>query len=316
MLTTTQKKTIESIVNLFETGHVRGNYSKVTIIPGDTGHLTYGRSQTTLGSGNLAKLLRQYCTTSGARFAFLLDPYLLRLNAIDLTLDNDGVLHNILRASADDLVMRDVQDDFFDKNYWQSAMRAAAREGIVSPLGCAVVYDSFVHGAWKAMRDRCNATHGSVADAGEQKWVAGYVTTRRAWLAGHARTDLRSTVYRMDAFQRLIDQGYWNLELPLVVRHARISPATLAALPPGCFDGPALGSRPLSVASPIMRGLDVRRVQLGLSLRGVYVKADGLFGTESARCVKAWQTKNSLPAMDILDIAQVVRLCSFDGLPV
>lgn len=316
MLTATQKKTAESIVNLFETGQVLGDYGMVTIIRGDTGHLTYGRSQTTLGSGNLAKLLRQYCTTPGAEFAPLLDRYLPRFDAVDLALDKDGALHNILRAGADDAVMRDVQDAFFDANYWQPAMRAAAREGIASPLGCAVVYDSFVHGAWKAMRDRCNAAHGSVADAGERKWIDAYVATRRAWLGGHARADLRPTVYRMDAFQRLIDQGYWNLELPLVVRNAEISPATLAALPHGCFDGPAPGSRPLAVGSPIMRGLDVRRIQLGLSLRGVDIKADGLFGQTSARCIKAWQAKNGLPATGVADISQIARLCSFDDLTV
>lgn len=316
MLTATQKKTAESIVNLFETGHVLGDYGMVTVIPGDTGHLTFGRSQTTLGSGNLAKLLQQYCAAAGAGFAGLLGRWLPRFDAADLALDGDDALHNVLRASADDPVMRDVQDAFFDENYWQPAMRAAAREGIVSPLGCAVVYDSFVHGAWKAMRDRCNAQHDSVARTGEQPWIAGYVATRRAWLAGNARADLRPTVYRMDAFQRLIDQGYWNLELPLVVRNAEISPATLSALPAGCFDGPAPGTRALAVASPIQRGLDVRRMQLGLSLRGVDIKADGLFGQTSARCIKAWQQKNGLPATGVADVALVTQLCSFDDLPV
>ena len=74
------------------------------------------------------------------------------------------------------------------------------------------------------------------------------------------------------------------------------------------------GSRPLAVGSPIMRGLDVRRLQLGLSLRGVDIKADGLFGQTSARCIKAWQAKNGLPATGVADIAQVAQLCSLDNL--
>ena len=53
MLTATQKKTAEALVNIFETGEALGDYSQVTLIAGDTGHLTFGRSQTTLGSGNL-----------------------------------------------------------------------------------------------------------------------------------------------------------------------------------------------------------------------------------------------------------------------
>ncbi len=36
MLTTTQKKTAEAIINLFETSQVLGDYSKVTLISGDT----------------------------------------------------------------------------------------------------------------------------------------------------------------------------------------------------------------------------------------------------------------------------------------
>jgi chitosanase len=316
MLTATQKKTAESIVNLFETSQVLGDYGMVTLIAGDTGHLTFGRSQTTLGSGNLGKLLRLYCDHDGAEFAPLLSRYLPRFDACDTALDHDGALHNLLRASADDPVMRDTQDAFFDEHYWQPAMRAATREDIRSPLGAAVVYDSFVHGAWKAMRDRCNARVGNLAGAGEHRWIEAYVATRRAWLAGHARSDLRPTAYRMDAFQRLIDQSYWNLELPLVVRGQEISTASLAALPPGCYDGPVPGARMLAVQSPILRGLDVRRVQLGLSLRGVDIKADGLFGQTSARCIKAFQAARGLPATGVADVALVAQLCALDDLPV
>lgn len=316
MLTATQKKTAESIVNLFETSQVLGDYGMVTLIAGDTGHLTFGRSQTTLGSGNLGRLLRLYCDHGGAAFAPLLSRYLPRCDACDTALDHDGALHNVLRASADDPVMRDTQDAFFDEHYWQPAMRAATREGIRSPLGAAVVYDSFVHGAWKAMRDRCNARVGKLSEVGEQRWIEAYVATRRAWLAGHPRSDLRPTAYRMDAFQRLIDQGYWNLELPLVVRGQEISAASLAALPPGCYDGPVPGSRMLAVQSPILRGLDVRRVQLGLSLRGVNIKADGLFGQTSARCIKAFQAARGLPATGVADVALVAQLCALDDLPV
>ena len=39
MLTPTQKKSAQAIVNIFETGFVLGDYGNVTVIPGDTGHL-------------------------------------------------------------------------------------------------------------------------------------------------------------------------------------------------------------------------------------------------------------------------------------
>jgi chitosanase len=53
MLTSSQKDTAQAIVNVFETSAVLGKYGQVTLIPCDSGHLTFGRSQTTLGSGNL-----------------------------------------------------------------------------------------------------------------------------------------------------------------------------------------------------------------------------------------------------------------------
>jgi len=310
MLTTTQKKTAEAILNIFETSEVRGDYGMVTLISGDTGHLTFGRSQTTLGSGNLSILLQRYCAAPGARFASRLANWLPRLAACDLQLDSDLKLHNLLRASADDPVMRDTQDAFFDEFYWQPAVQRAVNEGIFSPLGVALVYDGFVHGAWKAMRDRTRQSSGSLADMGEQKWLAAYVDVRHDWLAHNARTDLRPTAYRMDAFRRLIDQGYWNLNLPLLVCNQEISSASLVAMPRGCYDGPQPGSRPLAVQTPMLRGLDVRLVQLGLSDCGVNVMADGVFGQTSSNLIRQYQTEHGLPATGVVDIALVVQLAA------
>ena len=61
-----QKRTAQAIVNIFETGRVAGDYGAVTLLPGDAGHLTYGRSQTTLGSGNLFLLIKAYCERADA----------------------------------------------------------------------------------------------------------------------------------------------------------------------------------------------------------------------------------------------------------
>ncbi len=308
MLTATQKKAAESIINLFETSEVLGDYGIVTLIPGDTGHLTYGRSQTTLGSGNLHKLLQRYCATSGARFAARLSAYLPRFEARDISLDNDGKLHNLLRACADDPLMRDCQDSFFDECYWQPAARGAEREGIRSALGVAVVYDSYVHGSWKLIRDRTNTENGSLAALGEQAWLRAYVGQRRHWLATHKRADLRATVYRMDSFARLMEQAYWGLELPLVVRGREISLATLNATPPGCYDGPQPGSRPLALQSPMLRGLDVRLLQLGLSDQGMDIKSDGIYGQTCLRRIKEYQAAQQLPVTGVADAALLARL--------
>lgn len=307
MLTATQKSAAEAILNIFETGEAKGDYGQVTLITGDTGHLTFGRSQTTLGSGGLYKLLQRYCDQPGARFAGRLGPYLPRLNAGDLALDNDAYLHNILRASADDIVMRDTQDLFFEEEYWKRAAAAAKAEGIVTPLGVTVVYDGFVQGSWGAMRDRTKSSAGGVTAAGEKTWIAAYVSVRRAWLAGSTRADLRATVYRMDVIQGLIDQGHWNLDLPLMVRDREISMATLSALPPRCYDGPQPGTRVLAVQTPLLRGLDVRLVQLGLSRIGVSIRADGIFGNTSSGHIRAYQSGHGMPVTGVADAALIAQ---------
>lgn len=311
MLTATQTKAAEAIVNIFETGKVLGLYGQVTLIKGDKGHLTYGRSQTTLGSGNLHILLESYCQTAGAIFAARLAPFLPRFSKpYDFTLDDDSLVKNLLRAAADDPVMRDVQDAFFDKEYWQPAAKEAAAAGIASPLGVAVVYDSTVHGSWPLIRQKTETAVGDVAAAGEKKWISTYVETRREWLAGHSNPVLHPTVYRMDAFRRLIDQNLWNLDLPLVVRGEEISTASLASWPVGVFDGPLPGSRQLMLQTPIQRGLDVRRVQLGLSTAGHDILADGLWGRASTNVLKDYQQSRGLPATGVADLPLILELAA------
>lgn len=300
-LTSTQARTLEAIVNLFETGQVLGDYGQVTVLAGDTGHLTFGRSQTTLGSGNLHTLLQRYCSNAGARFGRRLAPFLPQVAARDTALDGQARLHNLLRATADDPVMRDVQDSFFTDVYFRPALRTAEREGIGLPLGVAVVYDSFVHGSWGRIRDRVN---GTPATRGERAWVTDYVAARRDWLSTHSRRDLRATVYRMDSFGRLIDLGAWGLELPLVIRGAEVSLTSLAGTPPGAFDGPHPGTRQISLPtspSPLQRGLDVRLVQLALSERGAAIRADGVFGRASADRVVDHQRAIGAPATGVVD---------------
>jgi chitosanase len=307
-ITATQAATIKAIVNLFETSQVLGDYGKVTVLRNDTGRLTYGRSQTSLGSGNLAKLLRQYCANPGARFAAKLAPQLPRFDRQEAGLDTDKRVHNLLRACADDRVMRETQDQFFDEEYWAPAMRSARNAGVATPLGIAVVYDSKVHGSWNDVRKLTDDEAGTLQQLGEPAWISAYVNRRRQWLAENRNPLLRQTVYRMDAFRRLIDQGFWGLPLPLIVRDQEISPATLAGTPRGCYDGPQPGTRVIALADPVPRGLDVRLVQLALSDRGMDVMADGIFGQTSKTRITEYQIAHGKPATGVADLALIAEL--------
>src|SRR5262249_26614387 len=142
MISVTQKLTAQAIVNIFETSTALGDYGNVTLLAGDTGHLTYGRSQTTLASGNLFLLLKAYNAANGAAFAADFAPFLPRVQARDLSLDHDTAFRSLLHSAGSDPVMHMVQDLFFDRVYWAPAAAAATRVGIETALGSAVVYDS------------------------------------------------------------------------------------------------------------------------------------------------------------------------------
>lgn len=245
-LTPLQKATIQAIVNIFETGSVRGDYSNITRIPGDTGGLTYGRSQTTRASGNLHKLVDAYVKNPHAKFASDLRPFLHALETCDPDLDRNEELVRVLRlAGRTDPAMRSVQDAFFDKVYFAPALAAADARGIRSALGMAVVYDGHVHGSWERMADRTDAKFGTVAEVGDRAWIRHYVPTRRAWLAGHPNAVLHATVYRMDAFANLIAYDNWLLALPLSVRGLTINAQTLGIPEEHVGWQLFLGTRPL-----------------------------------------------------------------------
>jgi chitosanase len=251
--------------------------------------------------------VQRYCGTVGARFAGRLRAWLPALACRSAAADREGKLHNLLRASADDPVMRDLQDSLFDELYWQPALRAATRLGIRSPLGVAVVHDSWMRGPWTPLRDRALAG-GNVAQVGEHEWVRRYVKLRRDWLATHPNALLRETVASMDAFRRLASEEAWALPLPLVVTGEELSLASLAAPPRGCHEGPEPGTRALAVQSPLQRGLDVRLVQLALSDQGCDLCADGVYGPVTARCIRAFERSLELPETGIADAALVQKL--------
>jgi chitosanase len=285
MMTELQKRTAQAIVNIFETGAILGDYGNVTLLKGDTGHLTYGRSQTTLGSGNLFVLLRDYCDAANAQFADGISPFLQRLQQRDLSLDNDASLRGLLQQAGNDPVMRQTQDTFFDRVYLDPALQDATASNLVTPLGQTVVYDSHVQGGWVRIPTRVLADVGPVStDIPEDKWIARYVDTRKQWLASSA-DPLPKTVYRMDTFNDLISANQWELGLPLTVRGKVISEATLQGQPK---------SRTLKLQTPGLTGDDVRALQSALNAQGFANTPDGVFGPGTDALVKQFQQAKGL----------------------
>jgi len=285
MLTDLQKKTAAAIVNVFETGRVLGDYGALATLPGDTGHLSYGRSQVTLGSGSLYRLIQVYCNNSAAAFGAQLSPYLERLQQRDFTLDTDTAFRALLRQAGQDSAMQTVQDEFFDANYWAPAALAAAGIGISSALGASVVYDSHVQGAWTILRDRTVAKFGSPSVHGENEWVNHYVNLRRDWLATNPNPTLHPTVYRMDSFLNLIQTSRYDLDLPIVLREVTIDENSL---------GGAAAPRLLCLTTPPMTGDDVRALQQALAATGANLGVDGTFGSDTDAAVRQFQQQQAL----------------------
>ncbi len=228
-MTPAAKMAAQACVNISETGRPRGNYTAVAVLKGDAGHLTYGRSQTTLASGGLAELLRRYLARDDARDAAALKPYLGRVAARDFSLDEDDTFKAALRVAGSDPAMQATQDTYFDERYWEPAEKAAAALQLSFALSVCVIYDSLVHGSWALIRDRTIAKVGRPGD--EQAWVTAYVDERRAWFAGHSNKLLQRSVRRMDAFKELIAADNWDLELPFTYRGVVVDEASLGEVP-------------------------------------------------------------------------------------
>ncbi len=227
-LTPDQKRIIQSVVNVFETGSAEGDYAKISIFAdgaGNSRQITYGRAQTT-EQGNLLKLLQIYVNNKGV-YANALLPYIIKLQD-KKPLWKDDTFKQILRdAGKEDPIMRTTQDEFFDLAYWQKAYEWAIKNSFKLPLSMLVIYDSFIHSGSIPMwlRTRFDATPPSSPKGDEKKWVTQYVNTRHSWLKNHpTRPILRNTIYRTQTFLNEIKRDNWNLsKLPIVANGVKVS---------------------------------------------------------------------------------------------
>lgn len=213
-LTAQQRLICERVINAFETGSITGNYGAISIFadgPNDIRQITYGRAQTT-EYGNLAELVRMY-VEAGGTFSNDLRPYVDRIGRTALV--EDSQFKDLLRrAGREDQVMRDTQDKFFDRRYFQPARRWAETNGFMRALSMLVIYDSFIHSGsiLDFLRSRfpepIPARNGN-----EQTWVRQYVDVRDNWLRNHHRPAVRNSAYRTRDLQREIARGNWALDM-------------------------------------------------------------------------------------------------------
>ena len=211
-LTPKQKHICEQVINVFETGSTQGNYSNISIYkdgPHKIRQVTYGRSQTT-EYGNLHELIQMYADANGI-YSEQLRPYVEKIGVTPLV--DDNLFKQLLRdAGKKDPVMCQIQDEFFDKRYFQPAMVWADNNGFSLPLSDLVIYDSFIHSGSILDFLRRRFPEAPPAKGGYEKtWIKQYVDVRQDWLANADNQELHKTVYRTQCFKAEIARGNWDL---------------------------------------------------------------------------------------------------------
>jgi chitosanase len=207
-----QKRICEQVINAFETGSAEGDYGALVVLadgPHGIRQITYGRSQTTEYS-NLEKLVQMY-VDAGGMFSAQLGPFVPQIGVVPLT-ENKEFKQLLRDTGRKDPVMRTIQDEFFDEQYFQPAMQWADANQFTLPLSALVIYDSFVHsgGIFGFLRKRFPEV--PPAQGGEENvWIQEYVDTRQEWLATSPKKLLQATVYRTQCLNREIARDNWDL---------------------------------------------------------------------------------------------------------
>lgn len=212
MITSVIKNKILSIVSVFETSRTMPHYDALVVLadgPDERRQITYGKHQTT-EFGKLPALLKEYIT-GGGHYGVAINRFLPQLGkGSGLSANSD--FKKLLKLAGTDNIMRQVQDRFFDREFWEPAYRFFQAGGFTLPLSLLVIYDSYIHSGGVPAWLRNDFSEVPPARGGDEKaWVTAYVRSRDIWLEHHPKKVLRNTDYRTDCFLECIEQGNWDL---------------------------------------------------------------------------------------------------------
>jgi chitosanase len=230
-VTPDQKRVIDCVLSIFETGRIPtpAAYSTCSILADGAG-ISYGKHQSTDRGGALDKIVDLYITKNG-KHAEELKQFVPKLAVNESAkVDPKNVpswakyLIGVLKTAGADPIMQACQDEVFDSNYWTPAMGHVQKIGLQTGLGALVVYDTCIHsGPGGVAIIRARFPEPAPCNGGDEKtWVTAYVKARREWLAANKNSLVQKTVYRMDSFSEIIRSGNWELTTPLTVRGVKI----------------------------------------------------------------------------------------------
>lgn len=231
MIVTPQTKhTIDQILSIFETGRLisPSAYSACTILKDGAG-ISYGKHQSTDRSGSLDQIVLAYIDAHGIH-GEALRAYLPLLARDGTRVDPANppaevkALMDLLKKAGTDPIMQRVQDEVFDEGYWNPAVKAGDAMLLTYPLSYAILYDTCIHsGVGGVANIRKRFPEVPPARGGDEKaWAAAYVKARKAWLLSSSNPIVRKTIYRMEAFEKIIADDNWTLDTPLTIRKVTI----------------------------------------------------------------------------------------------
>jgi len=233
ILTAEQKRAIDSILSVFETGRVPSpsSYSTCTILADGAG-ISYGKHQSTDRAGSLDRVVRTYIRMGG-KLSNELAAFLPALDSNASTrVPPKGPwggevtqLVRLLREAGSDPIMWRAQDEVFDEDYFSPALSHAANAGVSTALGVLAIYDTCIHsGPGRVGTHRAAFPEASPKNGGDERaWVTAYLRARRDWLSRSGNDLVRKTVYRPDVMLQLAAGGNWSLALPITVRGVKIT---------------------------------------------------------------------------------------------
>ena len=232
-LTATQRLICDRVINVFETGTVKGKYGAISIFndgPHDIYQITYGRSQTT-EYGNLGKLIDMYAKAGGI-YSDDLQPYVKLIGNVALV-ENEPFKTLLRKAGNEDPVMWATQDKFFDQVYFEPARKWAEANGFTLGLSMLVIYDSFIHSGGILGFLRSRFSELTPKKGGDEKvWIGQYVDVRNNWLSSHSKPVIKKSAYRTRDLLREIKRGNWDLALlPILANGTPVSDNAAAAKP-------------------------------------------------------------------------------------
>jgi chitosanase len=220
-----------AIVNIFETGKPLGDYSAVAVLDDGAG-VSYGISQFTHRSGSLLAVVSAYLAAGGSVAQPSLSarlPLLKSKNQKTINdLAQDAVFKQALILAAATPEMRNAQQQTAASLYLQPAIDACNGSHFELPLSLAVIYDSINHGSYERIRDKVAVSRSQFGNntAFEKAWITDYANERDKWLKGTPR--LKKTAYRTKFFLSQIQNGNWQLDLPVSVNGYKLTDAIFA----------------------------------------------------------------------------------------